>query len=42
MEKSHRIMPKHVQSHDTFQNKLTNLSAGFLIRVSNQSELRDL
>ena len=39
---SDRIMPKHVQGHKTFQNKLNNRSAGFIIRVNNQSELKDL
>ena len=35
-------MPKHVQCHKTFQNKLTNRSACFIIQVDNQSELKDL
>ena len=35
-------MPKDVQGHNTFQNKLSNRSAGFIIRVDNQSELKEL
>ena len=39
---SHGIMPKHVQGHDTSKIKLNNRSAGFIIPVNNQSELKDL
>ena len=39
---SHRITPKLVQGHDTFQKKLTNRSAGYIIRADNQSKLNDL
>ena len=35
-------MPKHVQGHKTFQNKLSNRSAGFIIQVDNQSESNGL
>ena len=35
-------MPKHVQGHKIFQNKLTNRIAWFIIQVDNQSELKDL
>ena len=35
-------MSKHVQGQSISQNKLTNRSAGFIIRVNNQSELKYL
>ena len=35
-------MPKHVQGPKTFRINLTNRSAGFNIRIDDQSELKEL
>ena len=35
-------MHKHVQGHKIFRIGLTNRSAGFIIQVGDQSELKDL